>query len=195
MSRICPEWCLAGPRGEVLVTGRAAPHLPPCLPSKPKLLTRLPPLLSSPHLHSCTTPSLWMVCLREHSVEWPLALAWAPQGPLGPDCRLYCATPGSCWGVLCPPRGLRSAQEGLALSRRGQAHSLPLWSGSLLWRLRGLNWPWAGGWGVSSVPALYPWLAGVGGLGPPGWRSRQGETWAGQIVSREQEMMKAYCIK
>ena len=53
------------------------------------------------------------------------------------------------------------------------------------------------GWGrgVSSSPALYPWLAGVGGLAPPGWRSRQGETRAGQVVSREQEMMKVYCIK
>ena len=57
--------------------------------------------------------------------------------------------------------------------------------GSLLWRQRtqlALFW----GPGNVKLTALYPWLAGVGGLAPPGWRSQQGETRAGQGVRQEQ---------
>lgn len=50
MSQICPEWCLAGPRGEVLVTGQAHPS-PPTVSAQqtqPVDPSATPPVLSTP---------------------------------------------------------------------------------------------------------------------------------------------------
>ena len=53
------------------------------------------------------------------------------------------------------------------------------------------------GWGMGSVKLTcsVPLVGRGWGSSILGWRSRQGETWAGQVVSQEQEMKNICCVK